>query len=100
MFARPRPKQPLLPPAGKKRKASAAAIDEIAYDQAARLDYLTGFHRRKQARIRHAQGLAERRARQDRIESRKKACRFCPRRVEWGPATEGMKGHACSSRAP
>lgn len=69
MFAKPRPKKSLLPPPSKKRKASS--IEEIAFDNDARHEYLTGFHKRKQQRVKHAQEEAAKRARQEKIESRK-----------------------------
>ncbi|KXX77223.1 Ribosomal RNA-processing protein 17 [Madurella mycetomatis] len=69
MFAKPRIKKTPLPPP-KKRK-STHAIEEITFDKNARAEYLTGFHKRKQARIKHAQEVAEQKARQERIEMRK-----------------------------
>ncbi|GAB1314415.1 hypothetical protein MFIFM68171_04625 [Madurella fahalii] len=69
MFAQPRIKKTPLPPP-KKRK-STHTIDEITFDKDARAEYLTGFHKRKQARIKHAQEIAEQKARQERIEMRK-----------------------------
>jgi hypothetical protein len=69
MFAQPRARK-TAPPPPKKRK-TAHVIEEITFDKDARAEYLTGFHKRKQARIKHAQEIAERKARQDRIEIRK-----------------------------
>lgn len=69
MFAQPRIKKTPLPPP-KKRK-STHAVEEITFDKDARAEYLTGFHKRKQARIKHAQEVAEQKARQERIEMRK-----------------------------
>jgi ribosomal RNA-processing protein 17 len=74
MFAKPRQKKGLQPPPSKKRKA-AHAIEEITFDRDARADYLTGFHKRKQARIKHAQDVAEQKARQEKIEMRKQVRR-------------------------
>lgn len=70
MFARPREKKGLLIPPSKKRK-TAHAIEEINFDNDARAEYLTGFRKRKQARIKHAQGIAAEKARQEKIELRK-----------------------------
>ena len=70
MFAKPRPKKSILPPPTKKRKATPA-IEEIAFDNDARHEYLTGFHKRKQQRIKNAQEEAAKRARQERIVLRK-----------------------------
>ncbi|KAL8418913.1 hypothetical protein RB594_002210 [Gaeumannomyces avenae] len=69
MFAQPRPKKPLLVPS-KKRKA-APSIEEISFDNTARADYLTGFHKRKQERIKKAQEIAAEKARKEKIELRK-----------------------------
>lgn len=69
MFARPRQKKVVVPLPSKKRKHSA--IEEISFDNAARTDYLTGFHKRKLQRIKNAQAEAAKRARQERIELRK-----------------------------
>ena len=70
MFAQPRPRKSTLVPPPKKRKATHT-IEEITFDKDARAEYLTGFHKRKQARIKHAQEVAERQAREDKIEMRK-----------------------------
>jgi hypothetical protein len=70
MFAQPRIRKSALVPPPKKRK-TAHTIEEITFDKDARAEYLTGFHKRKQARIKHAQEVAEQRARQERIEMRK-----------------------------
>ncbi len=73
MFATPRPKKSLLPPQGKKRKLEHK-IQEITFDNDARTEYLTGFHKRKQARIKQAQQIAQEKARKERIEMRKQVC--------------------------
>jgi ribosomal RNA-processing protein 17 len=70
MFAHPRPKKGLGPPPSKKRK-TVHAVEEISFDKDARAEYLTGFHKRKQARIKHAQQIAAEKARQEKIEMRK-----------------------------
>lgn len=69
MFAKPRPKKSALPPPLKKRKASA--VEEITFDNTARQEYLTGFHKRKVQRQKHAQEEAVKRAREERIVFRK-----------------------------
>lgn len=61
-----------MPPPNKKRKL-ASAIDEISFDDSARQEFLTGFHKRKQQRIKHAQEEAAKRARQEKLETRRKA---------------------------
>jgi ribosomal RNA-processing protein 17 len=70
MFAHPRPKKSILPPPNKKRKA-ASTVEEVSFDNDARQEYLTGFHKRKLHRIKVAQDQAAKRARQERIETRK-----------------------------
>ncbi|KAH6626456.1 nucleolar protein 12-domain-containing protein [Chaetomium sp. MPI-SDFR-AT-0129] len=69
MFAQPRIRK-TAPPPPKKRK-TVHAIEEITFDRDARTEYLTGFHKRKQARIKHAQEVAEQKAKEERIELRK-----------------------------
>ncbi|RBR22637.1 hypothetical protein FVER53590_07814 [Fusarium verticillioides] len=70
MFAKPRPKKSILPPPSKKRKMTSA-VEEVNFDFEARQEYLTGFHKRKQQRIKNAQEEAAKRARQERLELRK-----------------------------
>lgn len=72
MFAKPRPKKSLLPPPPKKRKVFA--IEEISFDNSAREEYLTGFHKRKVQRQKHAQEEAAKTARAEKIEMRKQVC--------------------------
>ncbi|KAF5977655.1 nucleolar 12 [Fusarium coicis] len=70
MFAKPRPKKSILPPPSKKRKMTSA-VEEVNFDFEARQEYLTGFHKRKQQRIKNAQEEAAKRARQEKLELRK-----------------------------
>ena len=70
MFARPRPKKSLLPPPAKRRKTTSA-IEEISFDFDARAEYLTGFHKRKVQRAKHAQEEAAKKAKEERIAARK-----------------------------
>ncbi|KAI9693948.1 MAG: hypothetical protein M1822_003219 [Bathelium mastoideum] len=53
------------------RKRKVTAVEEVTFDEAAREEYLTGFHKRKQQRIKHAQEAAAKRERDERIEERK-----------------------------
>ena len=76
MFARPRAKAKLAPPS-KKRKREAA-IEEITFDHSAREDYLTGFHKRKLQRIKHAKEDAAKREREDKLTVRKKVYESLP----------------------
>lgn len=61
-----------MAPPTKKRKKSAVAVEEITFDPNAREDYLTGFHKRKVQRIKHAQEEAAKKERQERIVERKR----------------------------
>ncbi|KAH7008014.1 nucleolar protein 12-domain-containing protein [Ilyonectria destructans] len=81
MFAKPRPKKSILPPHNKKRKVTHA-VEEINFDNEARSDFLTGFHKRKQQRIKNAQEEAAKRARLEKIELRKQAREDRRREVE------------------
>ncbi|KAL7797439.1 nucleolar protein 12 domain-containing protein [Trichoderma ceciliae] len=68
MFAKPRPKKSVLPPPSKKRKYG---VEQLSFDNDARQEYLTGFHKRKQLRIKQAQEEAAKKAREERIRTRK-----------------------------
>ncbi|KAJ6438688.1 nucleolar protein 12 [Purpureocillium lavendulum] len=70
MFAKPRPKKSILPPPNKKRKTTSA-VAEVTFDNDARHEFLTGFHKRKQQRIKYAQEQAAKQARQEKLEARK-----------------------------
>lgn len=61
-----------MQPPAKKRRTETAAVEEIKFDTAARQEYLTGFHKRKLQRTKHAQDAAEKKARLERIEERRK----------------------------
>lgn len=67
-----------MPLLAKRRKTDSKAIEEINFDPDARQDYLSGFHKRKLQRAKHAQQVAEKKARQERIEQRRKACLIEP----------------------
>ncbi|KAF4507608.1 hypothetical protein G6O67_004088 [Ophiocordyceps sinensis] len=71
MFAKPRPKKSILPPPTKKRKTTSS-VQEITFDDGARQEYLTGFHKRKLERVKHAQEQAAKQARQEKLDARKK----------------------------
>jgi ribosomal RNA-processing protein 17 len=71
MFAHLRPKKGHSAPPLKKRKRDYS-IQEIKFDNEARAEYLTGFHKRKQARIKHAQDVAVEKEKQERIETRRR----------------------------
>jgi hypothetical protein len=59
-----------------KRRKVASATEEINFDPTARHDFLTGFHKRKQQRIKDAQEYAEKKAREEKREDRKKVWHF------------------------
>jgi ribosomal RNA-processing protein 17 len=61
-----------MQPPTKRRRIETAAVEEIQFDAAARQEYLTGFHKRKVQRAKHAQEAAEKKARLERIEERRK----------------------------
>lgn len=69
MFAKPRAKPAVAPP--RKKRKSASTIDEIAFDPSAREAYLSGFHKRKLQRIKHAKEEAAKRYRDERLTARK-----------------------------
>lgn len=70
-----------MPPPTKRRKTEPA-VEEINFDLSARQEYLTGFHKRKVQRAKHAQDAAEKRARAERVEERKKV-RCLIRCIAW-----------------
>ncbi|KIW30643.1 uncharacterized protein PV07_06371 [Cladophialophora immunda] len=61
-----------MPPPTKRRRTDPTVVEEITFDTSARHEYLTGFHKRKLQRAKLAQEAAERRARTERVEERKK----------------------------
>jgi Nucleolar protein 12 (25kDa) len=65
-----------MAPAPKRRKTDSTRIEEVTFDLADRQDYLTGFHKRKLQRTKHAKEIAEKKARAERIEHRRKVY-FC-----------------------
>jgi hypothetical protein len=84
MFARPRQRKTTLIAPLKKRKRDAA-VEEINFDFDKREEYLTGFHKRKVQRAKQAQEEAAKKAREERIATRKQVsletfyifCIFC-----------------------
>lgn len=63
---------------GKKGGAAGSAADrpaEITFDREARREYLTGFHKRKVARIKAAQDAAAAREKEERLRERREVCR-------------------------
>ncbi|KAI1355053.1 nucleolar protein 12-domain-containing protein [Xylaria sp. FL0043] len=80
MFARPRPKKLLVAPSKKRKRQHT--IEEIKFDDEARAEYLTGFHKRKLQRVKHAQEQAAERARQEKIEARRQLREDRKREIE------------------
>jgi ribosomal RNA-processing protein 17 len=60
----------MAPP--RKRRKSSNAVEEVVFDLSARADYLTGFHKRKLQRIKHAKEEAAKREKAERIAVRKR----------------------------
>ena len=73
IFNNPRPKRSLLQTPNKRRKTEHK-IPEISFDDAKRADYLSGFHKRKVARIKAAQEENKKKEREERIKVRKQVC--------------------------
>ncbi|KAI1934683.1 hypothetical protein LOZ66_005843 [Ophidiomyces ophidiicola] len=61
-----------MAPPIKRRKLRVAPVEEILFDNESRHDYLTGFHKRKVQRAKHAQEAAEKKAKDERREHRRK----------------------------
>ncbi|KAI9850578.1 MAG: hypothetical protein M1838_005428 [Thelocarpon superellum] len=59
-------------PTKKRKTSSANAVEEISFDFDARSEYLTGFHKRKLQRIKHAQEEAVKKERAERLDQRKR----------------------------
>ncbi|OJD32425.1 protein required for cell viability rrp17 [Diplodia corticola] len=60
-----------MAPPPRKRSKTTERPEEITFDNSARAEYLTGFHKRKQARIKHAQEQAVKREKEERVAQRK-----------------------------
>ena len=56
-------------PPMKRRKVEPVA--ELTFDPEARQEYLTGFHKRKVQRVKHAQELAQKRDKEERVRDRR-----------------------------
>ena len=70
-ITRPREKKNAMAVPPRKKRKAEFAIEEINFDNTARSDYLTGFHKRKVQRQKHAQEIASEKARQEKIAFRK-----------------------------
>lgn len=74
IFLHPRPKKNVLSSQPNKRRKIEHKIEEISFDNDARADYLTGFHKRKVQRAKRAQEEAVKKGREERVEMRKQVC--------------------------
>jgi ribosomal RNA-processing protein 17 len=59
------------PPVSKKRKLAGPAAEKIEFDFSAREEYLTGFHKRKVARMKHAQEENAKREKEEKLRFRR-----------------------------
>jgi ribosomal RNA-processing protein 17 len=65
-----------MAPHAKRRKVTTSAVEELNFDPDARQEFLTGFHKRKVQRAKNAQEIAERKAKEDKRQTRRKVG-FC-----------------------
>jgi hypothetical protein len=65
-------------------------VEEISFDNDARADYLTGFHKRKVERAKRAKAEAEKKMREERVVVRKQVC--LPS-LSWGTDIGGNRGY-------
>ncbi|KAL4921618.1 nucleolar protein 12-domain-containing protein [Aspergillus aurantiobrunneus] len=80
---------PQLKGAHSKKRKLPSRVEEISFDDTARHQFLTGFRKRKQQRIKHAQEVAEQKVREAKREERKKMRE--ERAAEFGRALEEHK---------
>jgi ribosomal RNA-processing protein 17 len=66
-----------MAPPTKRRRIEPIVVEEVAFDPAARYEFLTGFHKRKVQRAKHAREAAERRAKVEKLEGRKQVDNEC-----------------------
>lgn len=59
------------PPPNKKRKIKTVHEEKIDFDPAAREEYLTGFHKRKLARRKHAEDEAAKKEKEEKLRFRR-----------------------------
>lgn len=52
-------------------------VEELTFDPAARQEYLTGFHKRKVQRIKHAQLENAKKEREEKVLHRREVCAKC-----------------------
>lgn len=81
----------------KQKRKTTSAVEEVTFDNDARHEFLTGFHKRKQQRIKFAQEQAAKQARQEKLETRKQVL-ACPGDLEPLPSTN-EDGSRCVTSA-
>ena len=64
-----KPAATMVPP--KKKRKAASAIEEITFNTEERQDYLSGFHKRKVARIKKAKEEGVKKDREEKLAARK-----------------------------
>jgi uncharacterized protein YnzC (UPF0291/DUF896 family) len=69
------------PPPNKKRKIKTVTEEKIDFDPAAREEYLTGFHKRKVARRKHAEEENAKKEKEEKLRFRKEVCWSCRARL-------------------
>lgn len=67
---------PRAPPA--KRRKTTTQIEELKFDPEARNEWLTGFRKRKQQRIKHAQEQSAKIEKEEKVKARKEVCNTAP----------------------
>jgi ribosomal RNA-processing protein 17 len=65
-----------MPPPSKKRKIAVTVPEKIEFDFSAREEYLTGFHKRKLARIKHAQEENAKREKEEKLRARREVSKW------------------------
>jgi ribosomal RNA-processing protein 17 len=67
-----------MPAPSKKRKIAVTVPEKIEFDFSAREEYLTGFHKRKLARIKHAQEENAKREKEEKLRLRREVSTWFP----------------------
>lgn len=67
------PRQPPRAPPAKRRKTTTQ-VEELKFDPEARDEWLTGFRKRKQQRIKHAQEQSAKIEKEEKVKARKEVC--------------------------
>lgn len=91
IFLHPRPKKLLLSSQPSKRRKLDHKIEQIAFDNDARADYLTGFHKRKVQRAKRAQEEAVKKEREEKVVMRKQVRGFLFSVAVWELGVKGGK---------